>query len=84
MAEQPAPTYKVETVNEVTRYICVVEDASKPSGTCEFWARDEDLMRAHQEQRHSGSMVEDTSEQEAQEAEGGYEDDEGAEPAPSA
>ena len=81
MADIQDPTYKVETVDGTERYICIVPDAGHDSGTCDFWARDEELLQVHMNQRHNGVMMQEEPEQEVEEDE---DEPEGEAPAPSA
>jgi hypothetical protein len=57
MANEPMPTYREETVDSVTHYICIVPDAGHEDGICGHWATDLDLFTQHQWQRHAGEML---------------------------
>jgi hypothetical protein len=57
MADEPLPTYRVETQDGVTRYVCLVPDAGHEDGICGHWATDLDLFTQHQHHRHAGQMV---------------------------
>jgi hypothetical protein len=59
MAEQLPPTYRVEQVDDVTRYVCIVPDAGHEDGICGHWATDFQLFTNHQVLRHAGQMVEE-------------------------
>lgn len=57
MAEEPAPTYRVEKDDDGSHFTCLVPDLNGPEGICGHEATNLAYFTMHMEQRHGGVMA---------------------------
>jgi hypothetical protein len=57
MADAPAPTYRVENVDGMDRYVCIIPYADKPDNICGHWSPDMELFTMHAFIAHNGDLV---------------------------